>query len=153
GGKVYVTYAMQDANAEDDVQGAHLGFVDVFDTNGNLVKRLVSQGPLNAPWGLALAPSNFGRFSNDLLIGNFGDGRITKVNATTGKIDGALHDGAGNTIQIDGLWGLTFGNGVTAGDKNALYFTAGPDDEAHGLFGVIKTANNITKKVKSSRAI
>lgn len=150
-GKLYVTFAQQDEAREDDVTGPHLGFVDVFDTNGNLLKRLVSRGPLNAPWGMALAPSNFGRFSNSLLIGNFGDGHINAFNPNNGAFKGTLGDGNGHAIEIEGLWGLVFGNGVTAGDKNALYFSAGPDDEEHGLFGSIKMVNNLTAGINPSR--
>lgn len=151
GGKLYVTYAKQDDDAEDDVQGAHLGYVDVFNTNGVLLKRLVGQGALNAPWGLALAPANFGKFSKMLLVGNFGDGRINVYDPSTGAAKGTLSDGNGHAIKIDGLWGLGFGNGVTAGDKNALYFTAGPNDEEHGLFGVIKQVDNVSDKVRTTR--
>lgn len=110
-GKVYVTYAMQDAAKHDDVAGAGNGFVDVFDTSGNFVSRLASQGTLNSPWGLALAPGNFGQFSNDLLVGNFGDGHINAFNPTTGAFLGQLTAGDGTPLVIDKLWGLFFGTG------------------------------------------
>lgn len=135
GGNIFVTYAMQDADAEDDVAGAGLGYVDVFDPDGNLIKRLVSDGVLDAPWGLALAPGNFGAFSNALLVGNFGDGSINAFNPTTGAFLGSLADPEGNPIVIDGLWGITFGNGLPTQPTNTLFFAAGPDDENHGLYG------------------
>jgi len=136
GGSLYVTYAKQDADGHDDVKGAGHGFVDVFTPDGALVRRLVSQGRLNSPWGLALAPSDFGRFSGALLVGNFGNGRIHAYDPTTGHLLGTL-SAKNHPIVIDGLWGLRFGNGVT-GDPNSLLFTAGPNDEAHGLFGMIR---------------
>jgi uncharacterized protein (TIGR03118 family) len=133
---VVVTYAKQDADAEDDVAGAGLGFVDVYDTAGNLVRRFAAGRPLNAPWGIALAPKHFGRASGDLLIGNFGDGRINAFDPRHGRFEGALRDRHGRRLTIDGLWALEFGNGVI-GNPNTLLFTAGPDDESHGLFGAI----------------
>ena len=138
--QLYVTYAKQDSAAHDDVKGAGNGFIDVFTTDGAFVKRLVSQGKLNSPWGMVVAPSNFGDFSNDLLVGNFGDGKINAYDATTGDFKGTLASSPKHPVVIDGLWGLAFGNGATAGDANTLYFTAGPKDESHGLFGKI-TAN------------
>jgi uncharacterized protein (TIGR03118 family) len=135
GGQLYVTYAKQDDNAEDDSPGVGSGFVDVFDTNGNLVKRLISQGSLNSPWGLVMAPASFGDLAGDLLVGNFGDGAINAFNPTTGAFIGALKGESGNPIIIPGLWALAFGNGSAAGDANTLYFTAGPGGEDHGLFG------------------
>jgi uncharacterized protein (TIGR03118 family) len=101
------------------------GFVDVFDTDGHLIARLVSNGALNSPWGLALAPGNFGQFSGDLLIGNFGDGTIHAFDPTTGAFLGTLEDASGNPIVIQGLWGLLFGNGGGGGATNELFFTAG----------------------------
>lgn len=136
-GALYVTYAKQDEDAEDDVPGRGLGFVDVFDANGQLIRRFASRGQLNAPWGVALAPANFGRFSNAILIGNFGDGRIHAFDPQSGEPEGALRDTDGRAIAIDGLWGLAFGNGVANQPTNTLFFTAGPDDEAHGLYGRI----------------
>jgi len=139
GGNLYVTYAKQDADAEDDVAGPGNGFVDEFDANGNLIKRIASDNTLNSPWGLALAPSNFGPFSNDLLVGNFGDGTINAFDLNTDTFVGQLKGPDGNPLQIEGLWGLGFGNGANAGPTNLLYFTAGLDDENHGLFGAITT--------------
>ena len=117
--------------------GPHLGFVSVFDLNGNFLKRLVSMGKLNAPWGLALAPSTFGTFANTLLIGNLGDGRITAYDRNTGAIKGQLADSTGKVIALPGLWGLRFGNGGQGGTKGVLYFTSGPSGYAHGRFGSI----------------
>jgi uncharacterized protein (TIGR03118 family) len=156
GGKIYVTYAKQNAAKHDDVAGPGNGFVDLYNTDGVLQKRLVTQGALNSPWGLAIAPANFGKFSNALIVGDFGDGKLHAYNPTTGKPIGtnnALDDGHGNPLVIDGLWGLTFGNGKTAGDKNALYFASGPDGESHGLFGKIMVANNLTGMVRTGRHI
>ena len=136
-GNLYVTYAKQDADRHDDVAGKGLGYVDVFDPNGKLLDRFVSKGPLNAPWGLALAPAGFGEFSDSLLVGNFGDGRINAFDLATGKHLGALKDENGHTIEIDGLWGLAFGNGINSQSVNTLFFTAGPNDEEHGLYGRI----------------
>jgi uncharacterized protein (TIGR03118 family) len=135
GNELYVTYAKQDATGHDDVPGAGNGFVDMFDLNGNLLTRLISNGVLNSPWGLALAPADFGQFSNDLLVGNFGDGTINAFDPVNGNLLGTLSDSNGQPIAIDGLWGLIFGNGGNGGKTNILYFTAGPDDETHGLFG------------------
>jgi uncharacterized protein (TIGR03118 family) len=137
-GRLYVTYAKQNAEKHDDVAGPANGFVDIFDTNGNLIQRLVTRGRLNSPWGLAFAPADFGQFSNDLLVGNFGDGRINVVDPGTGDFLGQLRDRDNKAITIDGLWGLAFGNGVNAGPTNTLFFTAGIDDEAHGLFGSLR---------------
>jgi uncharacterized protein (TIGR03118 family) len=135
-GRLVVAYAQQDANAEDEVAGAGLGYVDVFDTSGHLIKRLISQGNLNAPWGLVLAPHHFGAFSGDLLVGNFGDGAINAYDPRAGSFQGTLKNRDGNPIVIDGLWALRFGNGVI-GTPHTLLFTAGIADEAHGLFGKI----------------
>lgn len=138
-GKLYVAYAKQDASSAEEITGAHLGFINVFDLNGSFLQRLVSAGNLNAPWAMVVAPAGFGDFSDDLLVGNFGDGRINAYDPASGAFLGTLAD-ADNPIEIDGLWGLTFGNGSTAGDATTLYYAAGPSDETHGLFGKI-TAN------------
>jgi len=140
GGNLYVTFALQDAQHHDDASGPSRGFVDVFNTNGNLVKRLISRGALNSPWGLALAPANFGQFSNDLLVGNFGNGHINVFDPNSGALLGSLKNQKGLVIKINGLWGLAFGNGQTAGPTNSLFFTAGINDEADGLFGMIQSA-------------
>jgi uncharacterized protein (TIGR03118 family) len=135
-GRLVVTYAMQDANAEDDVKGPGLGFVDVYDTSGNLLRRLISNGRLDAPWGVALAPKHFGPFSGDLLVGNFGDGAINAYDPRTGAFQGTPMNKDGNPIKVNGLWALRFGNGVI-GTPQTLLFTAGIGDESHGLFGEI----------------
>jgi uncharacterized protein (TIGR03118 family) len=140
GGKLYVSYAKQDATAQDDVAGIGNGFIDVFETNGHFDQRLVSGDRLNSPWGMVQAPASFGDFSNALLVGNFGDGRIFAYDPTTGARLGTLRESPGHPLVIDGLWGLAFGNGVAAGDATSLYYAAGPADETHGLFGKI-TAN------------
>jgi uncharacterized protein (TIGR03118 family) len=138
-GHIFVTFAKQDADAEDEVAGQGRGFVDEFDTSGNLVARVAQHGQLNAPWGLAQAPSDFGRFSGDLLVGNFGDGQINAY--ALGANGRYTHQGElrenGHQLTIDGLWALEFGNGANAGHTNELFFTAGPSDESHGLFGKI----------------
>jgi uncharacterized protein (TIGR03118 family) len=143
GGKLYVTYALQNDTGHDDVAGAGNGFVDVYDTNGNLLQRLASGGTLNSPFGLEIAPDGFGQFSGDLLVGNFGDGRINAFNPTTGDFDGQLSDPNGNPITIGGLWALRLGNGGAAGDTHTLFFTAGIDHENHGLFGEIQAINSV----------
>jgi uncharacterized protein (TIGR03118 family) len=140
GGMLYVTYAKQDAAKHDDVAGAGNGFVDVFDASGTLQKRLISNGPLNSPWGMAVAPAGFGSFANDLLVGNFGDGTINAFDLDGNPL-GELKDSNGNPIVIPGLWALAFGNGANGTSTESLYFTAGiPGSgqvEDHGLFGSI----------------
>jgi uncharacterized protein (TIGR03118 family) len=136
-GKLYVTFAMQNAERHDDVKGPGSGFIDVFDLDGSFLERFATGGALNSPWGLALAPDNFGKFSRDLLVGNFGDGHITGFKFEGHSFHGQLRGRKGDPIAIDGLWGLTFGNGFVAGDTNQLFFTAGIQDESHGLFGKI----------------
>ena len=132
---LWVTYALQNSLKHDPVHGPHLGYVDVFTPEGDMVERFASQGPLNAPWGLAVAPANFGQFSHDLLVGDFGDGRINayKTNKT---MEGQVMGPCG-PLDIDGLWALDFGNGAQSAPTNTLYFTAGPMGETHGLFGSI----------------
>jgi uncharacterized protein (TIGR03118 family) len=137
GSQIVVTYAKQDADAHDDVSGAGLGIVDLYDTAGTLVKRLVTGGALNAPWGIAMAPADFGRFANALLIANFGDGHINAYDPSSGALLGTLSDANGTPIAIDGLWGIAFGNGLNGQPTNTLFFTAGPNDEANGLYGRI----------------
>src|SRR5262249_24934939 len=113
---------------------------DVFDTSGNLIRRFAAGGALNSPWGLALAPAGFGAFSNDLLVGNFGDGRISAFDPVSGAFLGQVQDQFGHPIDINGLWGRAFGNGGLAGDTSTLFFAAGLNDEADGLFGTIQPA-------------
>jgi uncharacterized protein (TIGR03118 family) len=134
-GELYVTYAQPDADKHDDVPGPGHGYVDVFDTSGNLLKRLVVQGDLNSPWGVALAPMGFGPFGGALLVGNFGDGRINAFDPATGNWMGTLNGTNGSPLVIPGLWALAFGNGGSGGSPQTLYFTAGPNGETDGLFG------------------
>jgi uncharacterized protein (TIGR03118 family) len=140
-GNLYVTYAKQNATKHDDVDFPGFGFVDKFSPTGKLLQRL-EKGPwLNAPWGVALAPANFGFFSNHLLIGNAGSGQIAVYDVDSGRFDGLLRDANGHAIQDDRLWALRFGNDHAAGPSNWLYFTAGISDEAHGLFGFFTPAD------------
>jgi uncharacterized protein (TIGR03118 family) len=137
GGQIFVTYARQDADREDDVAGAAHGFVDVYSTSGALVKRFATHGVLNSPWGMTIAPASFGQFSGDLLIGNFGDGRIHAFDPSTGEVLGILRGTSGRPLAIDGLWGLMVGDAV-AGGTSSVWFSAGPDDETHGLLGILR---------------
>jgi uncharacterized protein (TIGR03118 family) len=133
---LYVSYALK--NGPDDVAGPGHGYVDVFTSSGVLVKRLISGGELNSPWGMAVAPAGWGEFGGDLIVGNFGNGTIHAYDPWTGQFKGTLRH-AGQPLVIEGLWGLLFGNGRSAA-TNALMFTAGPGDEEHGLWGVITAA-------------
>ena len=133
--KLFVTFAEQDATKHDDVAGAGNGFVDEFDLNGKLIQRLASSGPLNSPWGLAIAPESFGKFAGDLLVGNFGDGTINAFNLNNDHFVGKLDGANGQPITIGDLWAITPGNGGSGGSPNTLYFTAGVKNEAQGLFG------------------
>jgi uncharacterized protein (TIGR03118 family) len=137
GDRLYVTYAAQDATGLDELAGAGLGLVDEFDLTGSFVKRVATGGSLNAPWGLAIAPATFGEFAGSLLVGNFGDGRISAFDPVTGAPLGQLTGSGGQPLAIAGLWALLVGNDAGAGSSGALYFTAGPGGETHGLFGVI----------------
>jgi uncharacterized protein (TIGR03118 family) len=144
-GNIFVTYAKQDADAHDDVAGQGHGFVDEYNADGALIGRVATHGQLNSPWGLALAPASFGRFGGDLLVGNFGDGQITAFERqSNGMFEprGQLRSATGGILTIDGLWALQFGKGALAnnGPTDTLFFTAGPDDESHGLFGTIRAA-------------
>jgi uncharacterized protein (TIGR03118 family) len=138
GGVLYVTYAKQDADKHDDVAGPDLGYVNIFDANGCLVRRFASGGVLNSPWGVTLAPAGFGRHSNQVLIGNFGDGSINAFDQDDGDVKGSLRNPTGDKIIIDGLWGLAFGNGVLNQPTQTLFFTAGPNDETNGLYGKLE---------------
>ncbi len=142
GGLLYVTYAKQGPTKEDDEAGPGNGFVDLFDADGVLLQRLVSGGPLNSPWGLTIAPAGFGKISNRLLIGNFGNGQINafeierrSCGALQTKHEGVIGDASGAPLVIAGLWALSFGPGAGGFDADQLYFTAGPGNEEHGLFG------------------
>ena len=139
GDQLYVSFAKQDAALHDDVAGQANGFVDVFTNDGAFVKRLITRGQLNSPWGLALAPAGFGKFGGDLLVGNFGDGNINVYNPNNGARVGDLRQPNGRPIVIDGLWGLRFGNG-NAAKTGELLFSAGPNHESDGLLGKIVVA-------------
>jgi uncharacterized protein (TIGR03118 family) len=135
GGDLYVTFAKRDPATNDDVAGPGFGYVDVFSPSGRLLRRL-QHGPwLNGPWGLAQAPGDFGAFSHNLLVGQFGSGEIAAYDVATGAFLGKVRDTTDHVLVIDGLWALGFGNGVNAGPLNTLFFTAGIGDEEHGLFG------------------
>jgi uncharacterized protein (TIGR03118 family) len=134
-GQIYVTYAMQDGQKEDDQNGPGNGFVNVFDTSGRFLRRFASQGVLNSPWGVALAPAGFGAFAGTILVANFGDGRINAFTQSDGTWVGTINNTNGTAFSVDGLWAIAFGNGGNGGDTNTLYFTAGLNGEADGLFG------------------
>jgi len=138
GGHLFVAYADFDPESDEgqeQILGAGLGHVVEYNEDGTLVKDFHTHGVLNAPWGMAIAHASFGTFANDLLVANFGDGTLSAFDLTSGDFVGYLRDPDTKIISIDGLWGITFGNGVSLGDANALYFTAGPNNEEDGLFG------------------
>jgi uncharacterized protein (TIGR03118 family) len=138
-GELYVTYALKEAGEDEETAGAGLGVVDVYDLQGNLIRRLASPGDeLNAPWGLAIAPPSFREFAGALLVGNFGDGTISAFDRTSGAFLGKLLGTDGDPLAIDGLWSLVPGNDGLAGLSQRIYFTAGIDDETHGLFGDLR---------------
>jgi len=141
-GRIFVTFARQDPAGQDDVAGQGFGFVSVFDTEGVFLARIATGGLLNSPWGLALAPEGFGRFSGDLLVGNFGDGKIVAYRISDdlrkAEPEGVLRGPDRRPIVVDGLWAINFGNGAAAAPRDTLFFTAGPGDEQHGLFGRIE---------------
>jgi uncharacterized protein (TIGR03118 family) len=137
GGKILVAYAKQGEDAVDEIAGDGLGFISAFDPDGTFIARVASRDALNAPWGMAMAPANFGRFSGDLLVGNFGDGRINAFDGKTFEPKGHLKNTEGKAVVIEGLWGIAFGNNGAAGHDSTLYFAAGPHDENAGLFGRI----------------
>ncbi|HEY7088912.1 MAG TPA: TIGR03118 family protein [Tepidisphaeraceae bacterium] len=146
GGKIYVTYAKQDAAKEDDVPGAGNGFVDVFDTSGTVLTRFSHASRLDSPWGLEIAPAGFGKYSGDVLVGQFGSGEILAFDATTGNFQSILRGKHDHRVRIDGLWSLKFGNGTTSGSAKSLFFTAGTNGEAGGLFGRLKlTTEKVAK--------
>jgi uncharacterized protein (TIGR03118 family) len=138
--RIFVTYARQDANAEDEIAGDGFGFVDAFGLDGSFQGRVASGDSLDAPWGLAMAPAEgFGEFSGQLLVGNFGDGRINAFRWGSWEPDGHLKTADHHPLTIDGLWAIAFGGGPgsASGPANSLYFAAGPDDESHGAFGTV----------------
>lgn len=137
GGNLYVAFAKQDDAKHDEVDGPGLGYVDIFSTEGRLLARLEHGSWFNAPWGVALAPGDFGEFSHRLLIGNFGSGEIAAFNPVTRKFIGKVRKPDNTVLVIEGLWGISFGNSATAGPFNALFFAAGIQHEQHGLFGML----------------
>ena len=143
GSDLLVTYAKQDKAKHDDVQGVGNGFVDLFDTSGNLISRLAQHGKLNSPWGAVVAPSSFGTFAGDLLVGNFGDGKINafKMSGSKAKFVAQLPQANGKPLAIHGLWGLAPGNNGSAGSNQTIFFTAGPNGENDGLFGSVTPAS------------
>jgi uncharacterized protein (TIGR03118 family) len=136
-GRLFVSYALQNAAKHDDVKGAGHGFVNIFTPDGRLEMRLNHGSWMNSPWGMALAPADFGTFGRRLLVGNFGSGRIASFDLQTGRFMGFILKSNGSPVTIDGLWGLGFGNGQTAGPANTLFFSAGPNGEKDGLFGTL----------------
>jgi uncharacterized protein (TIGR03118 family) len=140
GDRVFVSYALRDAGGTDDVAGRGYGFIDVYSASGRLLTRFARHGVLNSPWGMTIAPAGFGEFSGDLLVGNFGDGRTHAFDPRSGEREGALRRPNGSPVVIDGLWGLLPGNGTSAGTSD-VWFSAGPDGEAHGLLGVLRAAD------------
>lgn len=152
-GELYVTYALQDAQKHDDVPGPGNGYVDEFDTGGNLIERFASRGSLNSPWGIAMAPLGFGPLSGDLLIGNFADGRINAFDPNSGEWLAALNGSDGTPFQVSGLWAIAFGNGHSGGNAQTLYFTAGINNENDGLFGSLAAVNpGVTMAVTYSQS-
>jgi uncharacterized protein (TIGR03118 family) len=141
GGKIYVTYAVQDSAKHDDVAGPGNGIVTAFDLNGNFLGRIGTRGTLNSPWGLALAPSSFHNFAGDLLVGNFGDGTINVFSPNPGSpaFMGQLLGTDGKPLSIEGLWVLIPGNDGNGGSSKDIYFAAGPGGESHGLLGVLQS--------------
>jgi uncharacterized protein (TIGR03118 family) len=140
-GMLLVTFALRDPSTGEDVPGPGNGYVFRLSPDGSVFEPMISRGELDAPWGLVVAPGGFGKFSQKLLVGNFGDGRILAYNPHNGNFVGQMEDEEGEPIVIEGIWGLLFGNGGEGGDPRDLYFTAGIDDEEHGLFGEIEVAH------------
>ncbi|MEO6909388.1 MAG: TIGR03118 family protein, partial [Edaphobacter sp.] len=143
GGNLYVAYAKQDSAKHDEVDGAGLGRVDVFSPRGKLLGRLQQGSWFNAPWGMALASGDFGIYSHDVLVGQFGSGEILAFDPVTGKFKGKLIGVSGNPIRIDGLWAIAFGNDASAGPATTLYFASGPDHESNGVFGSLTAVENV----------
>jgi uncharacterized protein (TIGR03118 family) len=144
GGDLYVTFARQDGQKHDEVDGPGKGYVDVFSPFGFLLRRLEHSAWLNGPWGLAMAPGDFGIYSHDLLVGQFGSGNVAVYNPVTGRLIDVLRDSNNAALAIDGLWGLSFGgdSATGSGPATTLYFSAGSDGEQHGLFGTLTPLQN-----------
>lgn len=158
-GTLFVTYAEQDAAKHDDVAGVGNGFIDEYDTSGNFIRRFATRGLLNSPIGAAIAPANFGPFSNDVLIGNFGDSRVNAFDPKTGRFLGQLTDKQGNPLVLNGgfketdskgLWGIGFGNGQGGAGANTLFFADGINEEKDGLFGAVNVAHGAQEKGASA---
>ncbi len=141
-GRLYVTFAVlaPDGDEAEDLPAPGAGRVAAYNLDGTLVQVFADNGHLNSPWGLAIAPKNFGPFSGALLVGNFGDGTIAAFDVSTGAFRDLLRDVSGAPVAIDQLWGLAFGNGVSLGDADSLYYTAGPNAEQDGVFGRLRYA-------------
>jgi uncharacterized protein (TIGR03118 family) len=159
GNMIYVSYAEQPSTSQAStpgipVLGEGLGLVDLFDGTGTLMQELIpTGGPLNAPWGMAMAPQGFGSYGGDLLIGNFGDGRINVFDPTTGEMLGTLMDAStGAPVHIPGLWGIAFGNGAFSQSPTTLYYAAGPDMISQGLYGSLSPAAASSSSSSSSSA-
>ncbi|MEO5711892.1 MAG: TIGR03118 family protein [Luteolibacter sp.] len=147
GDKLYVVYAVVDQSADEaavDEPGVGHGHVVVYDCDGHLLQEFADKGLLNSPWGVAIAPKGFGDFGGDILLANFGDGSIAAFDAKTGAFHDYLRDGEGRTLNIDGIWGMVFGNGVGLGDAMSLYYTAGPNGEQDGVFGKVTFSSGKT---------
>jgi uncharacterized protein (TIGR03118 family) len=143
GGNLYVAFAQQDSAKHDEVDGAGLGYVDVFSPTGRLLHRLQHGSWFNGPWGMTQAPSDFGANSHNILVGQFGGGQILVFDPVTGQFKGPLNDATDKPIVIDGLWDIAFGSGGTSGPATTLFFSAGPGREQHGLFGSITAVENV----------
>lgn len=148
GGRLYVAYAQKEENGDDEVPGPGLGIIDEYDTGGHLLRRIAAGGTLNAPWGMAIAPANFGDFSTRLLVGNFGDGTISAYDLSSATFQGQLRTPDGQILVIDGLWGIAFGNNANNQPATTLFFAAGPNDESNGVYGKIEAVLPSTLALK-----
>jgi uncharacterized protein (TIGR03118 family) len=155
-GRLYVVYAVLDADAEEpatDVAEPGNGRVVVYDLDGHIVQAFADDGKLNSPWGVAIAPKDFGPFSGNLLVANFGDGTVAAFDVLTGKFRDYLRDSKGEPVSIDGIWGLAFGNGVSLGDADSLYFTAGPNSEQDGIFGRLRYVGSVASEAPKPKGV
>jgi uncharacterized protein (TIGR03118 family) len=155
-GRLYVAFAALDVNSDEpgtDIPAPGAGHVVAYDLDGKIVQEFADAGHLNSPWGVAIAPKNFGPFSGTLLVGNFGDGTIAAFDLTTGAFRDYLRNAAGEPICLDGLWGLAFGNGVSLGDTDSLYFAAGPNSEQDGIFGRLRYAGPSTEEAPTQATV
>lgn len=142
GGTLFITFAKQDSAKHDDVAGPGNGLLIAFTPGGKLIRIFEHGSWLNSPWGITLAPDDFGVFSHYLLVGQFGSGQVAAYNITSGKFAGLLYNDSGKVLSIDGLWGIGFGNGANSGPANSLFFSAGPNHESEGLFGMLTVTKN-----------